>query len=140
MSELKYFLKGNKAERKETRLAVSKAFVDEDGEPILWTIRPLNTRQNEAIMDECLTVKNEGGRMVHKLDNNKYLAKIAVACIVEPNLYSKDLQDSYGVMTPEDLLREMLDDPVEYQTLVNFVQSYNGLNVTLADKVETAKN
>lgn len=28
------------------------------------------------------------------------------ASVVEPNLNDKDLQNSYGVMTPEDLIRE----------------------------------
>ena len=62
------------------------------------------------------------------------------ACVVEPNLYDKDLQDSYGVMSPDDLLKEMIDDPGEYQEFATFVQNFNGFNTTLEDKVEEAKN
>jgi hypothetical protein len=75
-----------------------------------------------------------------KLNTSKYIAKMTAASILEPNLYDKDLQDSYGVMTPEDLLKEMIDDPGEYNDLVAFVQNFNGFNTTLEDKVEEAKN
>ena len=69
-----------------------------------------------------------------------YLAKMLCACIVEPNLYDKELQDSYDVMTPEDLLQAMVDDPGEYQDFATFVQNFNGFNTTLEDKVDEAKN
>ena len=75
-----------------------------------------------------------------KLNTSKYIAKMLCACIVEPNLYDKELQDSYGVMTPDELLKEMIDDPGEYQELAAFVQNFNGFNTTLDDKVEEAKN
>ena len=75
-----------------------------------------------------------------KLNTSKYIAKMMCACIVEPNLYDKELQDSYGVMTPEDLLKEMIDDPGEYQAFATFVQDFNGFNTNLEEKVEEAKN
>ena len=75
-----------------------------------------------------------------KIDTSKYLAKMICACIVEPNLYDKELQDSYGVMTPEDLLAEMVDDPGEYNNLAAFIQEYNGFTETIEEKVEQAKN
>ena len=43
-------------------------------------------------------------------------------------------------MTPEDLLKEMIDDPGEYQAFAGFVQEFNGFNTTLDEKVEEAKN
>ena len=53
-----------------------------------------------------------------------------VASIVEPNLNDKTLQDSYGVMTPEDLLTEMIDNPGEYNDLVN-----SSMNIMVSMKV-----
>ena len=41
--------------------------------------------------------------------------------------------------TPEDLLKEMIDDPGEYNELLLFIQNFNGFS-TLDDKVEEAKN
>lgn len=61
------------------------------------------------------------------------------ASVVEPNLYDKDLQDSYGVFTPKDLIQEMLDDPSEYTGLYKFIQEYNSFDKSLAKKVDEAK-
>ena len=74
------------------------------------------------------------------LDTSKYLAKMICASVVEPNLNDKDLQNSYGVMTPEDLIREMIDDPGEYNSFAEFIQTFNGFTETLDEKVEKAKN
>ena len=62
------------------------------------------------------------------------------ACVVEPNLYNAELQDSYSVSTPEELVQEMIDDPGEYQDFVSFVQNFNGFNSNIEDEVEEAKN
>ena len=85
-------------------------------------------------------VKGKPNMFRPKLDTSKYIGKMICACVVEPNLYDKDLQDSYGVMSPDDLLKEMIDDPGEYQEFATFVQNFNGFNTTLEDKVEEAKN
>ena len=63
-----------------------------------------------------------------------------VASVVELNLNNKDLQDSYGVMTPEDLIKEMIDDPGEYNDFASFIQNFNSFTTTLDEKVEEAKN
>jgi hypothetical protein len=42
-------------------------------------------------------------------------------------------------MTPEDLLKAMVDNPKEYDALVNFIDEYNG-NTSLEEKVEEVKN
>ncbi|MPN53391.1 hypothetical protein SDC9_201055 [bioreactor metagenome] len=43
-----------------------------------------------------------------ELDTNTYFTKLIVACVVEPNLNLKDLQDGYRVMSADDLLGTML--------------------------------
>lgn len=62
------------------------------------------------------------------------------ASIVYPDLYDKELQDSYGARTPEELLLAMVDDPGEYSELASYVQKFQGFDVSLNDKVEEAKN
>ena len=57
-----------------------------------------------------------------------------------PDLYDKELQDSYGAATPEDLLLAMVDDPGEYNELAAFVQKFQGFDVSFSDKVDEAKN
>lgn len=143
MSNFSRFMKGNKITRENTTFAATKSLVDENGDALLWTIKPLSTKENDDIRDECMIevpVKGKPNMFRPKLNTSKYIARMICACVIEPNLYDKELQDSYGVMTPEDLLKEMIDDPGEYQDFASFVQNFNGFNTTLEDKVEEAKN
>lgn len=136
-------MKQNKIVKENTTYAATKTLLDEEGKPLLWTIKPLNTKENDDIRDSCMKEVQVPGKpnlFRPKLDTSKYIAKMICACVVEPNLYNKELQDSYGVMTPEDLLKEMIDDPGEYQDFASFIQEFNGFNSTLEDKVEEAKN
>lgn len=141
MSELALFLKKNKIKKENRKIAVTNSLLDADGKPVLWELKPLSTAQSEAIREDCTERKrDEKGRIKSEFNSGKYIAKIICACIVEPNLYNAELQDSYGVQTPEDLLKEMVDDPIEYQNLALFVQNFNGLDQSFEDEVETAKN
>lgn len=138
MSEFERFLKTNKKKREPTVYAASKSFTDDKGEPFLWKIKPISTKENENIRDECVIEDKASGR--YCLDISKYTAKLLAASVVEPNLYDKQLQDSYGVMTPEALIQELLDDPSEYRKFAEFIQEFNGFNSGFTDKVNEAKN
>lgn len=143
MSDFSRFMKKNKITRENTTFPATKSLVDEKGNPLQWSIKPLSTKENDNIRDACMLdvpVKGKPNMYRPKLDTSKYIAKMLCACIEEPNLYDKELQDSYGVMTPEELLKEMIDDPGEYQEFASFVQDYNGFNTTFEEKVEEAKN
>ncbi len=143
MSKFSRFMKQNKIKKENTTFAPTKSLLDENGEPIKFIIKPLTTKENEDIREACtvdIPVTGKPNMFRPKLNTSKYLAKMLCSCIIEPNLFDKELQDSYGVMTPEDLIREMIDDPGEYQDFVVFVQNFNGFNVSLEDKVDNAKN
>ena len=143
MSKFSRFMKKNKITKENTTFPATKSLVDEEGNPLEWVIRPLTTRENDNIRDECMIdvpVTGKPNMFRPKLNTSKYIAKQICACVVEPNLYDKELQDSYGVMTPDELLKEMIDDPGEYQAFAAFIQNFNGFNTTLDDKVEEAKN
>lgn len=143
MSKFSRFMKQNKVKKENTTFAPTKYLLDENGEPIKFIIKPLTTKENEDIRESCtvdIPVTGKPNIFRPKLNTSKYLAKMLCSCIIEPNLFDKELQDSYGVMTPEDLIREMIDDPGEYQDFSVFVQNFNGFNVTLEDKVDDAKN
>ena len=130
-------------QKENVTYAATKSLTDEDGKPLLWTIKPLSTKDNEMIRDECMIevpVKGKPNMFRPKLNTSKYIAKMLCACVVEPNLYDAELQDSYDVQTPEDLIQAIVDDPGEYQDFTAFVQNFNGFNTTLEDKVEEAKN
>ena len=142
MSNFSRFIKESKAKRENTTYAASKSFTDESGQPVLWTIKPLTTKENDFIRDDCtkdVPITGKPGAFRPKLNTSKYIAKMICASVVEPNLNDKELQDSYGVMTPDELLKEMIDDPGEYSDFAAFVQQFNGFT-TMEDKVEEAKN
>lgn len=142
MSDLSMFLKQNKRERKGITYAASKSFCDSEGKPLEWVIRPLTTAENDEIRDSCtidVQITGKPNQFRPKLDTSKYLAKMIAKSVVEPNLYSKELQDSYGVMTPEELIKQMIDTPGEYAAFAQFIQQFNGFT-DINDKIEQAKN
>ena len=142
MSNFSKFMKQNKKLKENTTYGATKSLVDDDGNPLLWTIKPISTRENDVIRDDCtidVPIPGKIGAYRQKINTSKYIAKLICASVVEPNLHDKELQDSYGVMTPEDLVKEMIDDPGEYNNLASFIQNFNGFT-TLEEKVEEAKN
>ena len=142
MSNFSKFMKANKIQKQNVMHPVTKSLVDENGEPLLWEIKPLTTKENEALREKCtieVPVKGKPNMFRPKVDMNKYQTKLICAAIVNPDLNNADLQNSYGVMTPEDLLKEMVDDPAEYTDLMVFIQKISGFK-TLQEDVDDAKN
>ncbi len=142
MSNFAAFMKGNKKHRPNELYAATKSLADENGVPLLWELRPVTTRENEVIRDLCTTevqVPGKPGMYRQRVDTSDYQSKLMAAAVVTPNLNDKELQDSYGVMSAEELLKEMLDDAGEYTDLALKVQQISGFT-TLAEDVETVKN
>jgi len=136
-------MKKNKVMKENVKFVATKSLCDEDGNPLEWEIKPLSTKDNEKIREECtkeVPVKGKANLMYPKVDTTKYLAKLITSSVVSPDLLSSELQDSYGVKTPEDLILEMIDDPGEYTNFMTFIQKLNGFDVTIDDKIDTAKN
>ena len=140
---LSAFLKQNKKQRENTAFAASSAFTDENGKPVEWVIRPLSSAETENLRTKCMIdvpIDGKPGLYRQKLDSVKYVRKLMTASVVEPDLLNAELQDSYGVKTPEDLIAEMLDEPGEYNAFADFIQKFNGFDKTMDNKVEEAKN
>lgn len=136
METLKLFLKENKIKKDNVFYRATSSLKDENGDPLRWEIRHLSTSEDEMIRQECTKRTNEG----IKIDYGMYLKKLAAQSVVYPSLYNAELQDSYGVKSPEELLTELIDNPGEYQEFLRFLQRINGFDVTMAQKVEEAKN
>lgn len=136
------FMKRNKIKKPNTKYVATKSLVDENGKPLEWEIKALTTREAEKIREACtieIPVKGKPGMYRPKLNTDMYTTKMVAAAIVYPDLLNAELQNSYSVTTPEDLIKEMVDNPAEYMDLVNFVQEYSGFE-TLQEKVNEAKN
>ena len=142
MSNFSKFMKANKIQKQNVMHPVTKSLTDENGEPLLWEIKPLTTKENESIREACtieVPVKGKPNQYRPKVDMNKYQTKLICAAIVSPDLNNAELQNSYGVMSAEELIKEMVDDPAEYTDLMIFVQNISGFK-TLQEEVDEAKN
>lgn len=131
------FLKQNKVEVGNIKFAASQSFLDEKGNPIEWTLRPMTSKAAESIRKACQSY-GRGGKVI--VDSSKFNRMVAAYCTVEPNLNDAELQDSYGVMGAEDLIVEMLDNDGEYQAYVKKCMEISGYNQNDAELVEEAKN
>lgn len=143
MSSFSQFMRSNKKVKENVTYAVTKSIVDENGNPVPWTLRPISSKLNEELRGECTTeipISGKRGMYRQKVNVEKYIQKLLVASCVEPDLYNEELQQSYGVQTPEDLLLAMVDAPGEYSDFVEFVQKYNGFDTSLEDKITEVKN
>ena len=142
MSKFSRFMKANKIERKGTIYPATTSLLDENGKPLEWEIKPLKTSEVQRIQDDCTIEIPTGKPNVFrtKFQSTKFVKKLICASVSFPDLYDAELQDSYGVKTPEELIEQMIDDPGEYNALASFVQKFNNLDKGLNDKVEEAKN
>ena len=143
MSKFSKFMKANKIEKKNEMYAATKSLCDENGKPLEWEFRHITSKENEDLRDACtidVPITGKPNMFRQKVKSSLYIQKMVAASVVVPDLYDKDLQDSYGAMTPEELLLAMVDDPGEYNDLAAFVQKFQGFNVSFDEKVEEAKN
>jgi len=137
------FLKKNKAIKENAFFPASQDFCDEKGDPLLWEIRAVPTTEDKRLRKSCTTevpVTGKPGVFREKTDVDAYTAKLMAASVVFPDLYDAELQDSYGVKTPEALLEEMLDATGEHHGLLMFIQQHSGLDISMSDKIKEAKN
>lgn len=141
---LSAFLKENKVNlRENTTFPVTKSFCDAEGEPLAWVIRPLSTDTIENIRTQCtreVPVKGKANVYRATVDSSQYISELLAASVVEPNLHSAELQDSYGVKTAATLLRQLVDVPGEYTAFMEYVQELNGLDKSQQEEIDEAKN
>ena len=141
MSKFAQFMKANKKVQENAFYAATKSLCDENGQPLEWEFRHITSAESESIRDSCMDDFNLGkGNYLPRFKSSEYISKLIAASVGVPDLRDAELQDSYDVKKPEDLLLAMVDDPGEYNRLGNFVQQFLGLNVSFEDKVGEAKN
>lgn len=143
MSKFAKFMKSNKTVKENGFYPATKSLCDEKGNPLDWEFRHITSKENENIRESCMievTVPGKPNMFRPKLKSSDYIRKMIAASVVMPDLFDAELQDSYGVKTPEDLLMAMVDDPGEYNDLAAFVQKFQGFDVSFEDKVAEAKN
>ena len=143
MSKFAKFMKANKAVKENGFYPATKSLCDEKGNPLDWEFKHISSKENEELREGCtidIPVTGKPNMYRPKLKSSLYIQRMIAASVVVPDLYDAELQASYGVKTPEDLLMAMVDDPGEYNDLAAFVQKFQGFNVSFEDKVDEAKN
>jgi len=141
MSNLSAFLKENVQNVENLKHKVSNRFKDENGEVMAWELTCITSGQDEKLRDSCTKLVKGSNKNLSRteVDYSLYLGKLAVMCTVYPNLNDKELQDSYGVMGADTLLKSMLL-PGEYADYLSKIQEINGFENLFEEKVDEAKN
>lgn len=141
MSDFKAFFSENVKKVEEVEYVVSDRFT-ENGEPIKWRLKALTAKEEEGVRADSTIrtpIPGKHGQYTEKLDTNAYVRKLTTASVVYPDLFDADLQNSYGVTSPEALLQKMLLSG-EMIHLTEKVTEINNLTESFEDKVEHAKN
>lgn len=141
MSDLSIFLKKNAMPVETIKQVISNRFKDKDGKPAEWELRALTAAEDSEIRKRHTKMVSTGKRkpMVEKIDREAYLASMVAACVVNPDLTSVELQQSYGVIGEGPLVKQMLTNG-EYTELLEIVTDISGFDRDINDEVEEAKN
>ena len=133
--ELSFFLAENVEQVEPVEIAVSKRIKDAQGNPIVWKIKPVPTEIANVIQNECIVGKGKD----RNFDMVKYQQKMAAASVIYPNLNNAQLQDSWGVRTPDALLMKMLSDPMEFNVVFAIATGTTG-GEAFEELISEAKN
>lgn len=134
MSKLSAFLHPLAPEPKE--IIISERFVDEDGKPVPFKIRPLTQEENDALVKRAKRTKTVNGMVQEYVDSSALSRSIVLAATVEPSFADKELCDAYGVVDPSLVPGKMLLSG-EYAKLVQAINDLSGFNSPVE---EEAKN
>lgn len=135
---LKSFLRQNVKPNEHEKVQISKRFIDEEtGEPEFWEIRALDSYEVDECERQATKLQRVGktDRYEAKTDQGKFALMTMTRAIVYPDLTDRELQDSYGVNNPEDLLCKLLL-PGERQKLIEICNRLNDYGQDLDDAVE----
>lgn len=141
MGNLSAFMRPNVAQIENYKYAASPRFVGEDGKPLEWEIRCISADEYSRIRSGCIKqvpIPGKKNQYTQQLDTYTFQAKVAARCTVFPDLGNAELQDSWGVAKPEELLGAMLIGG-EFDDYVTEVLQVNGFK-TDNDSVADAKN
>lgn len=142
MSDLSMFFVDNAIKDENIKYVASKRFMGKDKKPVEWELCSISSKDDEEIRKSCtkkVPVPGRKGQFTNETDGNLYLGRLAARCVVFPNLNAAELQNSYGVMGSDNLLKAMLKSG-EYSDLILKIQEINGFDTGMEELVEEAKN
>lgn len=123
MSVLKGFLQPSPME--ETKeVIISDRFKDENGKPLPFKLRKIDSETSEALMKRCRRKERVNGQIITEVDNAKYTKLLVLACVVSPNFKDSEMCDFYKVINPEDVPSRMLSIG-EFSRLSDEIMKFN---------------
>ena len=129
------FLKDNVANPfQEVEFIVSDRFKDDEG-PVAWKLRAMSPDNALLASDKATVVSGKHSDFRTSI----YFKNVVTETVVYPNLRDKELQDSYGVVDPGQLLNKMLNS-AEFSKLLEKCLEINGLNKNFEDLKTEVKN
>ncbi len=137
--KFKEFMLQNAVKVENEKYVVSDRFTDEEGKPIEWELRTISRQEEEEIMRTCYKPIERNGKKSNEFDEMLFTGKVIASCVVYPELDDVELQNSYGVMSSDKLLKNMLTSS-EFLRLQIKVHNIGRKRMTLSEKVEQAKN
>lgn len=110
-------------------------------EPVAWKINVLQNKVIDKLRNRYTKIIKDGktGVTREKFDSQGFNDAMLLESIVYPNLDDMELQDSWGVNDPLELVKAMLT-PGEYADLLNAVVEAQGFEVGMDEKVRAVKN
>lgn len=133
MSNLSAFL--NPAKVENETVIVSKRFLDEQGTPVPFVIRPIIQKENDLLVRQSTRTVKVNGQPVEKLDNMEYSRRVVVAATVTPDFTSEELCRAYSTMDPLEVPGKMLLVG-EYNKLSAAIMALSGLEDDLEDQAK----
>ena len=141
MSNLSAFMRANVEQIENHKYAASPRIRGEDGKPMEWEICCISADEYARIRSGCIRqvpVPGKKNQFTQQLDTYTFQARVAAACTVFPDLTNAELQDSWGVTKPEDLVGAMLIGG-EFDDYITEVFEVNGFKAE-DELVDEAKN
>ena len=119
----------------EKEVVISKRFVDDKGNPVPFKIRTITQEENDKLVKAATRVEEKNGRRVEYLDDVDYARRLVVASTVSPDFTSKEMCDTYGVVSPQLVPGKMLLSG-EYNRLAKAISDLAGLGDLLEFEVK----
>lgn len=124
MSALDALLNPAYSEVKKTITLGDRLIDPETGEPAKFVLRSLTQDEKSAIRKRSIVTKELDGTKYNEVDNDLFLARCLVECIVEPDLKNAKLGERYGSVAPDVVLKKMFLAP-EYDKLAKAFMDLN---------------
>lgn len=141
VKNMKAFYKEFVDETKTVFYPASKRFKDENGEPMQWELKVLDYDTIKKIMKGHRKTYPNKITGVAEVQTNGEAAtmEMTLKSVVFPNLNDAELQENWGVIGAEALLKAMLT-PGEITDLESAVQAAAGYKTDMVEQIKAVKN